>query len=234
MEAAAANSELREVIFAGSATHGTCVDGRILTFSGLEGKVFTYNALLDLPAGRPGIRGEALLSLSRQLFRLDKVDELAKAAAARSGFDEAEVRLGYRIGLTGGWDDGLELPGQPKNMKFASGVTPQQLVNARAEVVSAERSERFLEDLIQRDYWLDYLKEQQPEAFRQMDELQLMEEGEEEGLSADDPLYLSRLFDQAAARNARLIELSREEIERIGLSAGNAQRPGTSGPLSGG
>ena len=234
MEAAAANTELREVIFAGSATHGTCVDGRILTFSGLESKVFTYNALLDLPAGRPGIRGEALLSLSRRLFRLDKVDELAKAAAARSGFDEAEVRLGYRIGLTGGWDDGLELPGQPKNMKFASGVTPQQLVNARAEVVSAERSERFLEDLIQRDYWLDYLKEQQPEAFRQMDEAQLLEEGEDDGLSADDPLYLSRLFDQAAARNARLIELSREEIERIGLSAGNAQLPGTSGQLSGG
>jgi len=233
MEAAAADSELREVIFAGSATHGTCVDGRILTFSGLESKVFTYNALLDLPAGRPGIRGEALLSLSRQLFRLDKVDELAKAAAARSGFDEAEVRLGYRIGLTGGWEDGLELPGQPKNMKFASGVTPQQLFDARAEVVSAEHSDRFLEDLIQRDYWLDYLKEQQPEAFRQMDEGQLMEEGEDDGLSADDPLYLSRLFDQTAARNARLIELTRQAIERIGLSADKAPMPGSSGQSSG-
>jgi hypothetical protein len=233
MEAAAADSELREVIFAGSATHGTCVDGRILTFSGLESKVFTYNALLDLPAGRPGIRGEALLSLSRQLFRLDKVDELAKAAAARSGFDEAEVRLGYRIGLTGGWEDGLELPGQPKNMKFASGVTPQQLFDARAEVVSAEHSDRFLEDLIQRDYWLDYLKEQQPEAFRQMDEGQLMEEGEDDGLSVDDPLYLSRLFDQAAARNARLIELTRQAIERIGLSADKAPMPGSSGQSSG-
>ncbi|WWL45393.1 NEL-type E3 ubiquitin ligase domain-containing protein [Pseudomonas parakoreensis] len=233
MEAAAADSELREVIFAGSATHGTCVDGRILTFSGLESKVFTYNALLDLPAGRPGIRGEALLSLSRQLFRLDKVDELAKAAAARSGFDEAEVRLGYRIGLTGGWEDGLELPGQPKNMKFASGVTPQQLFDARAEVVDAEHSDRFLEDLIQRDYWLDYLKEQQPEAFRQMDEGQLMEEGEDDGLSVDDPLYLSRLFDQAAARNARLIELTRQAIERIGLSADKAPMPGSSGQSSG-
>ncbi|MCU7213818.1 NEL domain-containing protein [Pseudomonas sp. VE 196-7] len=167
------------------------------------------------------------------MFRLDKVDELAKAAAARSGFDEAEVRLGYRIGLTGGWEDGLELPGQPKNMKFASGVTPQQLFDARAEVVNAEHSDRFLEDLIQRDYWLDYLKEQQPEAFRQMDEVQLMEEGEDDGLSADDPLYLSRLFDQAAARNARLIELTRQAIERIGLSADKAPMPGSSGQSSG-
>ncbi|MFJ2279802.1 NEL-type E3 ubiquitin ligase domain-containing protein [Pseudomonas sp. NPDC087803] len=233
MEAAAASSELREVIFAGSATHGTCVDGRILTFSGLESKVFTYNALLDLPAGRPGIRGQALLALSRQLFRLDTVDELARSAAASSGFDEAEVRLGYRIGLTGGWDDGLELPGQPKNMTFASGVTPQQLVNARAEVLSAERSERFLEDLIQRDYWLDYLRERQPEAFSKLDEAQWQEEGEDEELSADDPLYLSRLFDQAAARNARLIELSRQEIEQIAETAGSAPRPGSSRSLSG-
>ena len=103
----------------------------------------------------------------------------------------------------------------------------------RAEVVSAEHSDRFLEDLIQRDYWLDYLKEQQPEAFRQMDEGQLMEEGEDDGLSADDPLYLSRLFDQAAARNARLIELTRQAIERIGLSADKAPMPGSSGQSSG-
>ncbi|MCU1774745.1 NEL-type E3 ubiquitin ligase domain-containing protein [Pseudomonas sp. 13B_3.2_Bac1] len=232
MEAAASNTQLREVIFAGSTTHGTCVDGRILTFSGLESKVFTYNALLDLPAGRPGIRGQALLALSRQLFRLDKVDELARSAAASSGFDEAEVRLGYRIGLTGGWDDGLELPGQPKNMTFASGVTPQQLVSARAEILNAERSERFLEDLIQRDYWLDYLREQQPEAFSKLDEAQWQEEGEDEGLSVDDPLYLSRLFDQAAERNARLIELSRQEIEHIESSA-SAPRPGSSRSLSG-
>ncbi len=230
MEAAAADTELREVIFAGSSTHGTCVDGRILTFSGLETKVFTHNALLDLPSDRSGAKGEVLLNLSRRLFRLDQVDELAKAAASRSGFDEAEMRLGYRIGLTAGWEDGLELPGQPKNMTYASGIGPQQLVEARTEVSNAERSDKFLEDLIQRDYWMQYLQEKYPEVFRKLDELQLLEDGEDDGLSADDPEYLNRLFDRTAERNVKMIELSQQEIDAI--NAVKAPVPGSSRHLS--
>lgn len=213
MEAAADNTELREVLFASSATHGTCVDGRILTFSGLESKVFTHNALLDLPAGSQAIKGQALLRLSRQLFRLDKVDELATKAATASGRDEAEVRLGYRIGLTDGWNDGLSLPGQPKHMTYASGVTPQQLADARLEIVNAEQSDSFFEDLIQRDYWVAYLKEKYPEVFKALDELDLDQDAIE---SAEDPRFLSLLFDHAAARNAKMIELSRKEVAESG------------------
>jgi Leucine-rich repeat (LRR) protein len=209
MDAAAGNAELREVLFASSNTHGTCVDGRILTFSGLESKVFTHNALLEVPAGRLAVKGEALLKLSRQLFRLDKVDELATKAVARNGRDEAEVRLGYRIALTSGWSDGLELPGQPTHMTYASGVTPGQLADARVEVINAEQSDGFFEDLIQRDYWVAYLKEKYPEEFRTLDEAEMSEEGD----SADDAALMSRLFDLAAARNSRMIELSRKEVD---------------------
>jgi Leucine-rich repeat (LRR) protein len=209
MDAAVSNTELREVLFASSNTHGTCVDGRILTFSGLESKVFKHNTLLDIPAGRLSVKGEALLKLSRQLFRLDKVDELATKAAEGTGRDEAEVRLGYRIGLTGGWSDGLELPGQPKHMTFASGVTAGQLADARIEVINAERSDRFFEDLIQRDYWVDYLKEKYPEAFMKLDEAEMSEEVDD----ADDAALMTRLFDLAAARNMKMIELSRKEVE---------------------
>jgi Leucine-rich repeat (LRR) protein len=209
MDAAASNSELREVLFASANTHGTCVDGRILTFSGLESKVFTHNALLDIPAGRLAAKGEALLKLSRQLFRLDRVDELATKAAAHSGRDEAEVRLGYRIGLTDGWSDGLELPGQPKHMTYNAGVTPRQLAEARNEVTSAEQSDKFYEDLIQRDYWVQYLKEKYPEEFRALDEAELPEEGD----GADEAALMIRLFDLAAARNSKMIELSRKEAE---------------------
>lgn len=220
MEAAVGNTELREVLFASSATHGTCVDGRILTFSGLESKVFTHNALLEIPAGRVGAKGEALLKLSRQLFRLDKVDELATKAASHGGRDEAEVRLGYRIGLTDGWDDGLSLPGQPKHMTYASGVTPQQLAAARLEVVAAERSDGFFEDLIQRDYWVAYLKEKHPDVFKALDEVEVMDVDQEAG--ADDPAFLSQLFDHAAARNAKLIALSRKEVADIESSTSGA------------
>jgi hypothetical protein len=215
MDAAASNSELREVLFAGSATHGTCVDGRILTFSGLESKVFTHNALLDIPVGRLSEKGDALLRLSRQLFRLDKVDELATKTAARAGHDEAEVRLGYRIGLTDGWPDGLSLPGQPRHMTYASGVTPGQLAQARIEIGNAERSDGFFEDLIQRDYWVSYLKEKYPEDFRALDEMDVQEMDTDEVGNADDPAFLSVLFDQAAARNAKMIELSRKEVAEL-------------------
>ncbi|MBV6826956.1 NEL-type E3 ubiquitin ligase domain-containing protein [Pseudomonas sp. PD9R] len=211
MDAAANNTELREVLFASSNTHGTCVDGRILTFSGLESKVFTHNALLDIPAGRLSIKGPALLKLSRQLFRLDKVDELATQAAVGHGRDEAEVRLGYRIGLTGGWSDGLELPGQPKHMTFASGVTAQKLAEARVEVVNAEQSDGFFEDLIQRDYWVDYLKEKYPDAFSELDEAEMSVEVAD----ADEDAMMTTLFDLAAARNAKMIELSRMEVGGI-------------------
>jgi hypothetical protein len=228
MEAAASNSELREVLFASSSTHGTCVDGRILTFSGLESKVFTHNALLDIPPGGLSVKGQALLKLSRQLFRLDKIDDLATKAAAQTGEDEAEVRLGYRIGLTEGWDDGLILPGQPKHMTYASGVTRQQLADARLEVVNAERSDGFFEDLIQRDYWVSYLKEKYPEEFRALDETQ-SQAGEDDGVDdADDAALLTQMFEQTAARNAKMIELSRKEV------AGGEPQPGTSTGLAGG
>jgi hypothetical protein len=211
MDAATGNTELRTILFASSNTHGTCVDGRILTFSALESKVFTHNALLEIPVGRLAEKGEALLKLSRQLFRLDKVDDLATKAAARSGRDEAEVRLGYRIGLTDGWSDGLQLPGQPKHMTYASGVTSRQLADARVEVINAEHGDGFFEDLIQRDYWVDYLKEKYPEEFRALDEADAHEEIDE----ADEAASMARLFDLAAARNSKMIELSRREVEGV-------------------
>ncbi|BFT63119.1 hypothetical protein PMm318_A38780 [Pseudomonas moorei] len=225
LEAAASNAELREVLFASSNTHGTCVDGRILTFSALESTVFTHNALLDIPVGRAGAKGRALLNLSRQLFRLDKVDDLASKAAVHAGQDQAEVRLGYRIGLTRGWSDGLDLPGQPRHMTYASGVSPQQLADARTTVMNAERSDAFYEDLIQRDYWLSYLRETYPEEVRKIDEAAT---APEEGEAVDDEALISQLFDLAATRNAKLIELSRKEVEAIEHWSVTEPKPGPS------
>lgn len=222
LEAAASNSELRKVLFASSNTHGTCVDGRILTFSGLESKVFKHNALLEIPAGRLTVKGAALLKLSRQLFRLDKVDEMATKAANRNGQDQAEVRLGYRIGLTGGWSDGVELPGQPKHMTYASGVTRAQLDEVREAVVNAEHSDAFFEDLIQRDYWMDYLKEKYPEEILKLNEADVAQEFNEN----DEAAMMSSLFDHAVARNSKMIELSRKEVEEI-ERAGSLNNPNT-------
>lgn len=229
MEAAASNSELREVLFANSTTHGTCVDGRILTFSELESRVFIHNTVIDIPAGNPVARGQALLKLSRQLFRLDKIDKLArKATTGMSYADEAEVRLRFRIGLTDGWNDGLVLPGQPKTMKFSSGVSAADLVNARNAVIKAEAGDEFFEDMIQRDYWADYLKEKYPETFKQLDEVENQGGSEDEAGSADDPVLMNKLFELAIPRNEKLIELSRKEVAALEASQVSAEQPGPS------
>ncbi|HEX4549706.1 NEL-type E3 ubiquitin ligase domain-containing protein [Pseudomonas sp.] len=233
MDAAAGNAELREMLFASSNTHGTCVDGRILTFSELESAVFSHNAVLEIPPGNIARRGQALLRLSRQLFRLNKVDALAKRAKTATGPDEVEVRLGYRIGLTRGWHDGLELPGQPAHMTFQSGVSAEQLAVARAKVIEAENGDDFLVYLIQRDYWLAFLRERQPEALRQMDEARLQEIREDEAVEVDDSVYEDRYYTRQNARSVRLIELSRQEIEQLAETDSSEPKPGSSRSLSG-
>jgi hypothetical protein len=105
-------------------------------------------------------------------------------------------------------------------MTYASGVNPQQLAAARLEVVTAERSDGFYEDLIQRDYWVAYLKEKHPDVFKALDEVEVMDVDQDAG--ADDPAFLSQLFDHAAARNAKLIELSRKEVADIESSTSGA------------
>jgi len=239
IDAAAGNPELRDLVFAISRTHDTCSDGRLLTFSTLENAVFLHEAVLDIPAGNTMQRGRALLRLSRQQFRLGRVDQLARRATPATGPDEVEVRLGYRIGLTRGWNDGLELPGQPKYMAYPSGVTAEQLADARSQIIEAERGDGFLADLIQRDYWLDFLRERQPEAFRQLDETlkriqeQALERISVEGLDYDDPVYQASLNDGKHAHSAGLIELSRQEVEQLAETDSSEPKPGSSRSLTG-
>ncbi|MNW17703.1 hypothetical protein D3C71_2169790 [compost metagenome] len=59
---------------------------------------------------------------------------------------------------------------------------------------------------------MSYLKEKYPEDFRALDEMDVQEMDTDEVGNADDPAFLSELFDQAAARNAKMIELSRKEV----------------------
>jgi hypothetical protein len=110
-------------------------------------------------------------------------------------------------------------------MTYASGVSPQQLADARTTVMNAERSDAFYEDLIQRDYWLSYLRETYPEEVRKIDEAAT---APEEGEAIDDEALISQLFDLAATRNAKLIELSRKEVEAIEHWSVAEPKPGPS------
>ncbi|UQS12649.1 NEL-type E3 ubiquitin ligase domain-containing protein [Pseudomonas sp. HS6] len=237
LEAADRFSELRQTLFAMARTHTTCIDGRTLAFSEIEVKVFEYNTLLEV---EPGLeqKGRALLNLSRQLFRLEQVEKIA-AEAIHGRLDPAEVRLQYRIGLTGGWPDGLTLPGQPRSMAFGRPVSGNTLVQARERVLETERSDRFYEDLIGRRYWVEYLNEKYPQAFEALERRAAERHGEVEGQfeGLDSSAYHEALntlaIEKDTALNVKLIELSRLEAGENTSTVKDSNHPGTSKGVTG-
>ncbi|SDT02368.1 NEL-type E3 ubiquitin ligase domain-containing protein [Pseudomonas granadensis] len=242
IQAATENAELRDLLFLNAETHGTCPDGRILSFSELETRVYEYNALRDIPRHRPDQRGRALLDLTRRLFRLERVDRLAEAAAKNK--DRAEVRLQYRIGMTRGWPDGLQLPAQPEHMLYATPIRGQRLLDARAAVLAEEASDRFLEDLIGRDYWIRYLRERNPEAFEalELNASRRLEEVEDSYPDKEDNevtrnRYLEAMaaleVELAEARIEKLKELSRAHMQNLAAVGEGAAQPAPSSPQPG-
>ncbi|WP_080902536.1 NEL-type E3 ubiquitin ligase domain-containing protein [Pseudomonas fluorescens] len=242
IEAATENAQLRNLLFLNAETHGTCPDGRILSFSELETRVYEYIALRDIPRHRPEQRGRALLDLSRRLFRLERVDRLAEAAARYK--DRAEVRLQYRIGMTRGWPDGLELPAQPEHMLYATPIRGQRLIDARAAVLADEASDRFLEDLIGRDYWIRYLRERNPEEFETLESNASRRQEEVEDLYPDKDdseatrnRYLEAMaaleIELAEARIEKLKELSRAQMQSLALAGEGTAQPDPSSPQPG-
>ncbi|WCM49068.1 NEL-type E3 ubiquitin ligase domain-containing protein [Pseudomonas sp. WJP1] len=139
----------------------TCGDGRILLFNELEVEVFEYEALKSIA---PEHKGRELLKLSRRLFRLSQVEEIASARiAARPTTDPAEIRLAYRIGLA----QRLDLPDQPQGMLYANmaGVAAADLDQAYTRIIAQEQTTVFNDQLIARKYWRDYLEEKYPAEF---------------------------------------------------------------------
>ncbi|NVZ18825.1 NEL-type E3 ubiquitin ligase domain-containing protein [Pseudomonas costantinii] len=228
VKAANDDSELRQTLFAMSTTHGTCVDGRMLTFSNLEIKVFEHDVLLDIDPARLDLKGPALLKLSRQLFRLDKIETLANQAA-RPGADVAEVRLSYRIGAR----EALELPAQPAFMRFARPIRGPVLEQTIQAVQRAESSEAFYEFLIHLDYWTDYLKEKYLQEFATLEQRRTQRLEQIEGTDyASTQLYAEALnmldVDQQIERNQLLITLSQRETGEGATISRDANQPGPS------
>lgn len=223
VEAAAENAELRSLLFVEAETHGTCIDGRILTFSQMEVRVFEHRALRGIPLQRPDLRGRALLDLSRQLFRLDRVDQLAEASA--TGRDRAEERLRYRIGLTRGWPDELELPGQPEYMAYGRPIEGGERARIQASISARESTDEFIEYLVAQGHWMRYLEERYPEQFDELNKALAQKyetlEDEHAGRAGAESLRryeeaLTRLeVERATARNLKLMQLSRMEMQRL-------------------
>lgn len=159
LDAASANSELREQLFSLAAHPRTCGDGVSIIFGELEIHVLIFNIKTLTSRGQQPAQ---LFKLARGLDRLDELEKIAQEdIAARllkgENVDQAEVRLGYRVGLA----KALELPAQPRSMLFRnlSGVTPAKLAVARQRILDREHTAVFMRSMIEREFWLDYLQE---------------------------------------------------------------------------
>lgn len=243
MGAASENTELRQLLFHNAETHGTCPDGRILTFSDLEVRVWVYRTLHDIPLNRMALRGQALVRLSRQLFRLDRIEVIAEAAG--QGMDRAEVRLKYRIRLTRGWGDGIDLPGQPAYMLYDAELSDELLLHIRASILEAEQTEAFAASMVERDYWIAYLQDRFPQEMLAID-ADVDEQRQQLWATLDDRLARGEINAQQydlelinlgktmdALRRQKWMDITRREIIDLQSYAGESEEPGRLSPKPG-
>ncbi len=155
LEAAAADGELRGLLFSLAEGEPNCVDAAAFTFSEMEVSVMIDKALRA--SGLSGPDDKTLIDLGRGLFRLDRLDAFAdRYSERRNVVDRLGVRLAFRQGLA----DSLALPGQPKNIRYTqvSGVTPEDLADALADVTTGEMSGSVQPFLVRQKYWRQHLK----------------------------------------------------------------------------
>ncbi|WP_159935751.1 NEL-type E3 ubiquitin ligase domain-containing protein [Pseudomonas sp. S35] len=216
LQAANDSEPLRDELFSLARTlrvRETCGDGRILLFNDLEIKAYEFEALKSV---EPEHKGRELLKLSRGLFRLGKVEDIARAAIQRRPrIDPAEIRLAYRIGLA----ERLGLPRQPKSMIYANlaQVTARDLDEAYVAILQAQGQPEFVEQLLGRSYWMDYLEEQYADEFTQLQQrFEAGSEALEEQYPDFDAAYFKALetldTTRKTERRQLALRLSRQEL----------------------
>lgn len=157
LKAVSDSENIRNKLFEIADDRATCGDGSTLEFMNLERELFVLNAT-ELADG-PYLEDQ-LLNVSKQLFRLKLVDEIAQRDVMARGAaftEQSEVILAYRIGLA----DKLELPVKSREMLFArtANVTPAAINAAFDDVLKAEAvSSDYETFLVDQPFWDRYLR----------------------------------------------------------------------------
>lgn len=217
LDAAQANTSLREQLFELAANPINCTDSAALNFSHLE--VATEVHKVVHPTGDARSGAAALLKLGRGLFRLDQLDKIAQAHIdAHPAADPLEVSLAFRTGLV----EVFELPGQPRHMRYAalSGVTQAALDRAKSQITTAELSSQLLEFLVRQPFWIDYLKREYPRQFGVLDStyparMQALFETAESLDSADYLRQVSVIKEERDAAQSSILEELTDQAIRI-------------------
>lgn len=156
LKAVAENERVRDSLFKLVSEPWACCDSAALLFSRMEIQVLVSRALADDDPERAEL---TLLRIIRGEFRLKVLDGFAvKDGAARGGpVDVLEIGFTYRLELT----EALELPAQPKYMKFTSlgSVDPQAIVQAREAILAMDNGEAMLDYMADDPMWDAFLRE---------------------------------------------------------------------------
>jgi hypothetical protein len=186
-EAADAEPRLREKLFQMATAPTTCVDAGAQLFNAMGVEVLQWEAHAS---GRPEWIRLELLDLAKGKSRLEEVGRIARARVEElrtqgrpfprydaegnlvaqyddqgnrlRTLDEVEIHLAYVTGLA----QRLDLPWQSRSMRFSEpDVTPRMLDDAYERVTRLEEGDLLREQLIEQDFWRNYLEATHAEAF---------------------------------------------------------------------
>lgn len=170
---------LRTHLFA-IAVNAHCEDNAITCFSNLEISRKVWNAR------RAGLGEEVLVGLLGELWRLDQVEEAARVHAMgmqHNGREAVEVVLYFRVEL----NDSLDLGLNRLSIRFGTfaEVDESVLEQVREGVRARQTESALVADMLERSFWVDYLKNNYAPRFEVPDDLQdqynaLIEAGEDE------------------------------------------------------
>lgn len=217
LEASEVNGDLRHQLFDLAANPINCTDSAALNFSHLEVAVEIDRVTRQF--GTTPSAAAPLLKLGKGLFRIDQLDALARAHIGKTPtVDALEVHLAYRTGLA----EALELPGQPRHMRYASlsGVSANDLAAAQNAVKTAELSPALLKDLVQRSFWVDYLKKHYRARFTTINEplqvrMQAVFDQRESLKDADYRQQLDAIKDEQAVAENTLLERLTQDVMKL-------------------
>ncbi|SDT38068.1 NEL-type E3 ubiquitin ligase domain-containing protein [Pseudomonas granadensis] len=224
LEAAENDAPLCDQLLDLAASPINCTDSAAISFSYLE--VAVEIERITSVAGGKITSAKPLLKLGRGLFRLEQLNEIAREHAGKfPKLDPLEVNLAYRTGLA----KTLDLPGQPRNMRYGTlaGVTQADLEVAQNRVNTAELSPKWLQFLSEQTFWKDYLQRTFPRRFAPVEDkfAPKLTALDEKASSLPDADYLSQAQIIMAEREQALEEVLTRltddalRIEELGLCA---------------
>ena len=228
LDAIADNQALREELYSLAAHPQTCGDGIALVFSDLELHVRIFNILAAPETAGHSIQ---MFKLARGLARLDEVEKIAlENIGVREMLgetvDHVEVRVAYRIGLA----QRLKLPEQIQSMVFSAlaRVSKAMLVDAEKRVLALESRPEFLQGLVARDFWSQFLERRFAEEFSVInapfhERLDGLWAGDKARLT--DGEYLQQIADIQRAREAAVQSHALRLTHDIALEVASVESP---------